>query len=107
MAKKKKMPQEVAGMDISRDGDDMVIRLTGLYGVQGVETSSEKDTRKLAASPGMFTWIPDGSPTAHENEENRRLGLKVTAILGSPREEKTGTSKESADGKTMSAVSFG
>ena len=99
------MREDVAGLKMSRDGDDLVVRFVGVYGTVGIPTATGKDTRKLAASPGMFYWVKDGDKLAHPNPENRRLGLKVTAILGAPRDE-AGESKGKArtDGKVMSQI---
>ena len=101
-----KLSQDVAGLDMKRDGNDLVIRLKGLYSTEGVPTATDKDTRKLASSPGMFYWTPDGSGISHKNAQNRRLGLKVTAILGSPRDAAGTTAKPKSD-KAMSAVNVG
>lgn len=103
-----KLAENVAGLKMERDGEDLVIRLTGLYSTRGVATATDKDTRKLASSPGMFYWTPDGSAIEHRNPENRRLGLKVTAILGKPRDLTASADKAArTDGKVMSAVSIG
>ena len=103
-----KLADNVAGLKMTRDGNDLVVRFTGLYASRGIPTSTGKDTRKLASSPGMFYWVQDGSSLAHQNGENRRLGLKVTAILGAPRDSEgvTKGAKAKADAKVMSAVSF-
>lgn len=103
-----KMAETVAGLGFTRDGDDLVIRVNGLYATRGVKTETENDTRKLASSPGMFFWVPDDSSVAHPNPENRRLGLKFTAILGKPRDlsAEPKAAKTTSD-KPMSAVSLG
>jgi hypothetical protein len=102
-----KLANTVAGLDMKRDGNDLVIRLTGLYGTEGVPTATDKDTRKLASSPGMFFWVPDGAGIAHVNGQNRRLGLKVTAILGSPRDAAGTTASKPKSDKPMSSVNLG
>ena len=103
---KGKVREDVAGLKMSRDGDDLVVRFVDLYATRGIATATGKDTRKLASSPGMFYWVKDGDKLAHPNAENRRLGLKVTAILGAPRDV-DGTAKDKAakeGGRVMSSV---
>lgn len=107
MSKKSKdLGNEVAGLHMERDGDDLVIRVQGCYATLGVETNSDKDTRKVFSSPGRFYWFQDDSPLQHQNPDNRRLGIKVVGILSQPREARKEQKKET-DGPAMSAVSFG
>lgn len=100
------LEEGVADIDLERDENDLVIRLTDFYRVSGVPTKSDKDTRKIASSPGMFTWLPDDSELAHVNPENRRTGIKLTAILSTPREEREEESESEDDDRNMSRVSY-
>ena len=113
MAKNKALPKEVAALTIRRGDevpddlgpDDLVVIARNAYGVQGIDTSTDKDTRKVASSPGMFTWLPQSSRVG-QHPTGRKVGLKFTVILSEVQAPKDATKRESTAASGMSAVSY-
>jgi hypothetical protein len=112
------MPETVAGLMIRRGDkltaeehkaigpDDLVLVFKNAYAVGGIPTNSGKDTRKLATSPGMFTWGTMDPDSWGAHPSGRKVGIKATVLLSSPIEEKADGTKAEADEseRTMSPL---
>lgn len=95
-----KLPETMCGLGIRRGGDDLpeitdddiVIVVKDVYATVGQPTTSGslkksdpkyKDTRKLAVSPGRFTWLNLGEHKG-QHSSGRKVGIQLLVMLSSP-----------------------
>lgn len=79
----------------------LILAFPDAYNVGGIATESGNDTRKIASSPGRFTWL-QGDVAKHPS--GRRLGFKATVILSKPIVEREGAEPVEESNRTMSAL---
>ena len=104
MTKTTELPETMCAMGIRRGGedlpeittDDMVIVVKNAYATVGQPTTAGslkktdekyKDTRKIAVSPGRFTWLGLGEHKG-QHVSGRKVGVQLLVMLSSPVHEK-------------------
>ena len=85
--------------------NDVVMIAKDPYAHIGVDTNSDKDTRKLFSSPGQIYWL-DPNEAIGKHPSGRKMGLKLFGMLSTlPKTKKAGdkaTAKK--DGPILSQV---